>query len=228
MRKRDKPGSYRLLDRGGTVILSGVKLNGERVKIPGLSRQDASEIAAKLFPSPMADSVPLAVPGPWSAPAAPRSDLDDFFNDPTWKDSGVQPLRPEFRSALNDSMNVGQPPIATAASPIDAEKRAKQAKQAKSLMELAGVGWAAGSVWMGRQTCERFDKEPPSPNPKQVNDLADVTKETFAEWFGDREVKPWQMMFLLTIGIPISMVLQAKPRKSKELQAESPGLKSLP
>jgi hypothetical protein len=116
-------------------------------------------------------------------------------------------------------------PTGTAPTPKDVEeKRVKRAKQAKSLMELAGISFAAGDVWLARKVCDRAGKEPLNPNARQVNDLAEVTKETLAEWFGDREVKPWQMMFLLAIGIPISMLIQS-PKKVAQPDAK---LKSVP
>lgn len=234
MRKPDKPGTFRIVNNGGTVTLTGRKVNGDRVRIPLLSRQEAEDIASKLFPSiGLIPGAPLLTPEPFRSdvPLHQRSDIPvadfpeqaDFWNGP-----GVK----KDPSALNASMGIPSlPPSTPVTSVEEAEKKAKRAKNAKSLMELAGVGWAAGSVWAGRAICERTDKEPPNPNPKQVNDLADVTKDTLSEWFGDREIKPWMMMFLLTLGIPISMLLQAKPRKpSKDLPEVKSGgnLTSLP
>ena len=213
MRKPSKPGTFRLLDKGGTVTLSGTKLNGDKVRIPLLSRQDAQEIAAKLFPNITLPGLPLAAPIEFRSTVPPS--LDDF-----WGTAGS----PEKTATLNASMGI--PPAgptiplpSTVLTTEEVEKKAKRAKNAKSLMELAGVGWAAGSVWVGRAACERFEKDAPNPNPRQVNDLSDVTKETLSEWFGDRDIKPWMMMFLLTLGIPVSMLLQARPKK-KEVSGE--------
>jgi len=224
MRKPSKPGTFRILDKGGTVTLSGTKLNGDKVRIPLLSRQDAQDIAAKLFPAVVGilPNLPLAAPIEFRSPT-PLS-LDDFWGSST----------PEGTANLNASMGISPIPSVTPPPVVntdDIEKKAKRAKNAKSLMELAGVGWAAGSVWVGRAACERFEKDPPNPNPRQVNDLADVTKETLSEWFGDRDIKPWMMMFLLTLGIPVSMLLQARPRKKeKEVSGSQTGetLRSLP
>lgn len=84
------------------------------------------------------------------------------------------------------------------------------------------MGYAAGTVALSRRMVVSAGKEPVNPNPKQVNDLADCTKETLIEWFGDREIKPWQMMFLLTIGIPAAMWLQSpkvKPEDKRNLKS---------
>ena len=225
MRKSDKPGTYRILNKGGTHTLSGVKVNGDRVKISDLSYSDAEAIAARLFPSIGAiPNMPLIAPEPFRASSS-------FDDDSFWSTSTAKPT-PEATASLNASLGIKPgPTIPLPASVLTADeqdKKAKRAKNAKSLMELAGVGWAAGSVWVGRAACERFDKEMVNPNPRQVNDLADVTKETLSEYFGDRDIKPWMMMFLLTLGIPMSMLLQAKPKKPSKELAESPTLKSVP
>jgi len=224
MRKRDAPGTYRILNRGGTVVLSGVKASGERVKIPNLSRHEAESIAVKLFPA----SGFVAKP----SPTVNDNDLDAWLNDdPNWKP--VDRIKADDTGAVppNATMGVGQSPPAPeppkpTTSADDVEKKAKRAKHAKSLMELVGVGWAGGTIWIGRKTCERLDKEPPMPNPRQVNDLADCTRDTLTDYFGDREIQPWMMMLLLSIGIPLSMVMQAKPKKA--LPAAERDLKSIP
>jgi len=108
------------------------------------------------------------------------------------------------------------------------EKRIKRAKHAKSMAEMGGIAYAAGDVWLARRITSAAGKEPVKPNPTQVNDLADVTKDMITEWFGDRDIKPWQMMLLLSFGIPIAMLLQspkAKP-KADETKQDSP-LKSV-
>lgn len=211
MRKKTAPGSYRILPRGNTYLLSGVTTTGNRIKVPGLSLLDAKAMATQLFASPTIG--PITPPLPQSvAPPSTAPVLDDY---------GLPAIRttPVQSQTLNASLGISGPPSAVppvAKPPVDdgeADKRVKRAKQAKSLMELAGVAWAAGDVWMGRRLLEWRECEPLLPNPRQVNDLADVTKETFAQWFGDRTVEPWQMMILLSIGIPMSMLLQARKRK---------------
>lgn len=228
MRRKDKPGSYRIVDRGGTHMLSGVKVSGERVKIPGLTRDDAEAIAARLFPTIGGiPNMPLLAPEPFRMATASPFDDDAF-----WSSTAAKPT-PEVTASLNASMGIKPGPTiplpATVLTAEEQEKKAARAKNAKSLMELVGVAGAAGDVMLGKKACEFFDKDPSvNPSPRQVNDLADSIKETLTGWFGDREIKPWQMMMLLAIGIPAAMVIQAKPAKPKAALAESPtGLKSV-
>ena len=182
-------------------MLSGVRANGERVKVKGLSRDDAEAMAARLFP--LAPLSGLA-PKPQENEA-----LDDF---------GLPPLRVSPAVVASAAPPFAGPLPQPAQAPIDnAVTKAKKARQAQSLMELTGMGWAAGTVWCGRKLTERAGKEPVKPSPKQVNDLADSTKDTLTEWFGDRDIKPWQMTILLTIALPASMLIQSP--KKKELPA---------
>jgi hypothetical protein len=81
---------------------------------------------------------------------------------------------------------------------------------------------------LARKLCERFDKEPLKPDPKQVNDLRDSIKDTLTDWFGDREIQPWQMMILLGIGLPLTMLIQAKKVAPKEEPKKEGALKSVP
>lgn len=183
-------------------MLSGVRANGERVKVKGLSRDDAEAMASRLFP---------LAQGLGTKPE-PNQALDDF---------GLPPLRvsPDVVASAAPPINqpVAQP------SPIDnAVAKAKKARHAQSLMELTGMGWAAGTCWTGRKLTERAGKDPVKPSPKQVNDLADSAKDTLTEWFGDRDIKPWQMTILLTIAIPVSMLIQSPKKKElPKAQTES-------
>lgn len=226
-RKPDEPGTYRIKRQPqGTFLLSGVSKTGKRLKFPGLSYGDAERTALEVFGAPPGmPTTPLVVS------PAPNRPLADDWGLPI----GVSV---DTAASVNSSLGVPLATVVAAAglpqstiAPIvstedEAVKRVKRAKQAKSLMELAGVSWAAGSVWAGRRMTEAADKDAVSPNPRQVNDLAEVTKESLTEWFGDREVKPWQMMFLLTIGIPLSIFIQS-PRKKKE-KVVPDHLKSVP
>lgn len=220
-RKPDEPGTYRIkLQPSGAFLLSGVSKSGKRLKFPGLSYGDAERTALEVFGAPPGVPTTPLVVGPastkviedWGLPIGVSVDTAAQVNSSL----GV-PTVPVSGTALI-------PTIAPIVSEDETAKKVKRAKQAKSLMELAGVSWAAGSVWVGRRMTDAADKDPVSPNPRQVNDLAEVTRETLTEWFGDREVKPWQMMFLLTLGIPLSIFIQS-PRRKKEKVAD---LKSVP
>lgn len=197
LRTPDKPGSFRIVPKAGALMLSGVRANGERVKVKGLSREEAEGLAAKLFPLPS---------------LAPKQ-----FDDQPLDEFGLPPLRVSpsvVASAAPPNNSLPSTGGGVAASPAAAVDKAKKARQAQSLMELTGMGWAAGTVWAGRALTERAGKEPVKPNPKQVNDLADSTKDTLTEWFGDRDIKPWQMTILLTFGIIGSMLIQSPKKKT--------------
>ena len=224
-RTADKPGTWRVKQRGGEYVLSGVDQSGKRVKLVKSSRMDAEALGNAIFGN--GQTTPVVTPPVSSSHIGPVPtgpvQLDDFGLPITLR------VSPETVASVQQSfgLGTGQPGPTVAASPTPKEveeKKVKRAKQAKSLMELAGISFAAGDVWMARKVCDRAGKEPVNPNSRQVNDLAEVTKETLAEWFGDREVKPWQMMFLLAIGIPISMLIQS-PKKATVPDAK---LKSVP
>jgi hypothetical protein len=224
-RKPDRPGTYRVLDRNGRYVVSGVRPDGQRVKMRAENRIEAVKLGETLFGGSSPVSTPI---GP--IPSAPQS--------ATATDDWGVPIRvsPEVAASVAASFNLNgpggsgvgtgpTPSIDPAVTKDETEKKIRRAKQAKSLMELAGVGYAAGVCIVSTKAVSKVSSTPSKPNPKQVNDLADCTKETFIEWFGDREIKPWQMMFLLTLGIPIAMYLQSP--KDKKQQAE-PKLKSVP
>lgn len=211
-RTADKPGQYRITPKRGAFMLSGVRANGNRVKIAGLTRDEAQQTADRLFANHSAinpDGLKTAIDSVGLPP------LDDYGLpllkvSPTIAAAMAPP--PQSNTKSSDSI------IKPADTP---EKKELRAKQAKSLMELAGVVWASGDVWIGRKLTERAGCEPVMPNAKQVNDLREVTKETLTDLFGDTEIKSWQMMFLLSIAIPASMLIQS-PRKPKPKEETSP------
>lgn len=217
-RTPDKPGTYRIKRHAdGTHTVSGKRLNGTRVKIPGFGTREEADLQARsLFGFGGINKIP---PLPTVPPPSGSEPLDSF---------GLP--RITVASLPNFGAAAGKP----APKPeTEEEKRKKKMNdQAQSLMELGGVAWAAGSVWLGRKACDRLNKERIQPNPEQTKQLAAVTKETLIEWFGgDKVIKPWQMMVLLTIGIPLSMVLQARPLPKPQTPAakpEEPNLRVVP
>lgn len=224
-RPPDKPGTYRVKPKGGMFVLSAVDAGGKRIKLEVSSREQGERLARDILGINDRVDNPLGGIGTiqQSSAPAPQTTLDDFGLPINLK------VSPETVASVQQSFGLGAgvtpTPQTQTPTPKEVEdKKVKRAKQAKSLMELAGISFAAGDVWIARKVCDRAGKEAVNPNPRQVNDLAEVTKETLADWFGDREVKPWQMMFLLAIGIPISMLIQS-PKKAIESEAK---LKSVP
>jgi hypothetical protein len=56
------------------------------------------------------------------------------------------------------------------------------------------------------------------PDSKELKKLADNVKDGITETFGDTEVGPWTMVFLLTFAIPFSMFLQSRKLTPEELE----------
>ena len=200
-RTPDKPGVWRILDRGKGLTLSGVNAQGRRVKVPVNSRDEAEKLAVSLFP-----------PLEGTKPAISAWEETDDFGLPV----SIKPSADAVSSA-NAKLGIpapGEPvPPTTTALAVRDENKARKAKQADSLMEMIALGAGAGVVMGGVKLCEIRDKVPVKPNPKQVNDFTDSTAETLRGWFGDRDIKPWQMMILLGLGIPLTMLIQAKPKE---------------
>lgn len=225
-RTADKPGTFRIRDKGGTFLLSGVTKSGRRVKIPCDSRYDADKLAQSLFPSAISvtKELPKAVPAEattvddWGIPIR----ISQSSVDSTNKTLGIGPL-PKVDTSAQPGVNQA-PKVETSE---EKEKKEKRAKNAKSLMELAGIAGAAGDVLLARKLCERAHKEPVKPNPKQVNDLAESIKDTLSDMFGDRDIKPWQMMILLALGIPMAMLIQSPKKKPEKEENGKPQLKSV-
>lgn len=222
MRTPDKPGTFRVVSsRKGGYMLSGVRFDGSRVKIRDPSRIPLERMARSIFGSGGGSPVISPIASPTVSPSAV----------PTVDDWGL-PIRVNASNVDSLNASLGVKPVEPSLPPPDVEeeneRKLKRAKNAKSLMELAGVAWASGSVWAGRRVCEKTGRQPVSPSTEQVRDLRDVTRETFSEWFGDHEVAPWQMMLLLSFGIPLSMFLQSPKRKLTEEERAKASLKSVP
>jgi hypothetical protein len=223
-RTADKPGTFRVSQkRDGSFLLSGLRTDGSRVKLRVASKAEGENIGKNLFPAKMEASVD------WDR-------VDDFGIPVRVNDAGI--------AAANAKLGVPTPlptPTQPTASPVasgtavakvdpkqvesDAEAKARKQKQAKSLMEMIGIAGAAGDVMLAVKLTKFAGKEPVKPNPRQVNDLADSMKDTLTEWFGDRDIRPWQMTILLALGIPLAMLIQSpakpKPSEGQESQKQS-------
>lgn len=228
MRKPDRPGSYRVVSKGGRLLLSGVRSDGQRVKMWVKDRNEGDTLGRSLFGSSSDAGI-----GPIQTPIPPPVRHVDEWGFPV-------KISPEVAASVAQSFGIK--PTPTTPGPVqppapddkeEKEKKERRAKHAKSLMELAGVGWAGGTVMVSNRWVKGMGKEPVKVNPRQVNDLADSTRDTLIEWFGDRDIKPWHMMLILTLGIPMSMYLQS-PKSKEQLEKEArekagaPNLKAVP
>jgi hypothetical protein len=221
----DKPGTFRIRPgKHGGKRLSGVRLDGRRVRLDGLSDSEADRLANELFPKPAQEPEPVQ-------PIASWDQVDDW---------GFPKISDDTLASVNKTMGVSPDGQAVKKeepkkeTPEEIEKRERRAKNAKGLMDLVSVAGSAGLVMVSRRITEAADKEPVKPDPKQVNDFRDNLRETLTDMFGERGIPPWQMTILLLCGIPISMLLQS-PRKKKIEESEKPtqassssGLKSVP
>ena len=230
MRLPDKPGTYRVVPRNGKWMLSGVRWNGSRVKVRDLSRVEAEKMGRDIFGggTPAPTSV---IPGVTHKFALGKDgDPLPLGAIPVIDDWGL-PIRikDENVAGLNAAFGIAPPPVVPQQPSAEEEaKRERRLSNAKSLMELGGVTWAMGSVWAGRKLCERTGREAPMPSKTQVKDLQEVTQETLIDFFGnDVGLKPWQLMILLSLGIPFSMFLQARKLPPSE-DKKADHLKSVP
>jgi len=224
-RQPDKPGTYRVRpSKDGGFKLSGVKSNGERVRMSGFtSSSQAEDLARTLFPKTTAVATAVA---DWS-------NTDDWGLPLRVTDDTIASVAKVFNPAQPDKPpeTVAVIPPKPEPTPEERERKEKRTKNAKSLMDLVGIGVAAGDVMLGRKLCDAVDKDPVKADPKHVNDLRENTREALQEMFGDSEVEPWKMAILLALAIPLGMLIQS-PRK-KKLPAEDHGtvtdrLKSVP
>ena len=223
-RQPDKPGTYRIRDgKDGRKKLSGVRADGTRFRMGGLSAVEAQDLADRMFPS---GGNAFGVRVDFSKPEETKTD-DWGFPIRVSEDTVVSVAQtlniPKLPDAAAISKIIDKPPEPTRE---EIEKKERRAKNARSLMDLAGIAGAAGDVMLARKLCERVGKEPVKPDTKQVNDLRDSIKETLTELFGDSEISPWKMMILLAIGIPLSMLIQS-PKKKEPDPEKKPDLKAV-
>lgn len=210
-RKPDEPGKYRIKRKlDGTWWLGGLQKSGKRVRSSFESEKEARDAARVLFPQ----SPPVVVTAPreppkddWGLPIAIGDSTAAAFN----ANLGVPPPPPPIPE--------GAPPEPAPPDPDEAAKREKQKKQnlenAKSLCEMLGIGWAAADVWAGNRVIEWRGKEPVRPAPSQVKGVANAMSIALQSTFGDMEVGPWTMCFLLTLALPCAMVMSATKDKPK-------------
>ncbi len=206
-RSPDKPGTFRVRPaKSGGYRLSGVRKDGTRVRMGGLSEMEANELAGRLFPKA----------APIIAAATEWTKTDDWGLPLTVSDETIGSVAAAFKipDPNQPKVETSIAEIPRAPSPEETAKKEVRTKNAKSLMDLVAVGVAAGDVMLGRKLCEAVDKDPVKVDPKHTQDLRNNTREALQEMFGDSEIEPWKMAVLLGIAIPLGMLIQS-PRKKK-------------
>lgn len=249
-RPADIPGKFRVKSRSdGDWLLSGITLAGKRIRQRHGSEIEALRAGATLFRREEPGAVPPAVATPTTQPSAPptTSPLDDW---------GL-PRVDELRAAnVNKIFGLPGPGAQPAAPPVDEVAKARKAAEEKAAAEVAnklkaknveryrelcdllGIGYVmgvrVGSEWLTR----RVGKEPVKTSKGHVTKLQEYTRDTLVDLIGERQLKPWQMMVLLTVAMPVSMMIQSpridRPQPlstaapgSATAQPASPGLKSV-
>lgn len=222
-RPPDKPGTYRIKETpDGKWRVSGVRGDGERVRDAFRTELEAREFSERTFSgytAPIVQRAPVTEAPPTDEWGVPIGGASAFK------------VTPDIASGVNATLGLPTfgPNGPTKPSEILPPEKKKEIKnRSDSLAGFVGLGWAAGTVIVGKKVADAAGKDTSAykPNPKQMNDLADSVKDTIASWFGDREIKPWQMALLLTIAIPTTMLIQC-PNKPPE-SLPSGNLKSVP
>jgi hypothetical protein len=220
MRTADKPGTYRIRQKGSEWFLSGVTQTGRRVKQTFDSEGDARSAVSFFFPSRSATAF---VP-PSTAPTLPS--VDDWGIPLVQADTaaavadamGFKPAHPTTPLPAGGAPLLQDLPIQLS-NPEDDKKARENRERAKTLCEFLGVAWASGDVWIARRMTRSLGKDPVNPSTKQVNKLADAGQEALSSLFGDREIGPWTMALLLSISLPVAMILQSPKAAPKTLEA---------
>jgi hypothetical protein len=200
-RTPDKPGKYRVKQKGLEWVLSGVRMDGRRVRLHFGSETEAKENAGRLF---------------GSEPTAPLNQKLDEWGIPVSVD--FPNIGPETVNAVASAMGIPTADAKPETPKVDDKKAEENRKRAKSLCEFLGIAWASGDVWLARKMTTSLGKDPLNPSKSQVNTLADAAQTALTDLFGDRQVGPWTMAILLSIALPVSMMLQSPPKKKEDSQ----------
>ncbi len=226
-REPDKPGSYRIKPKGEGWQVSGVDVDGARVKFVKRTLGDAEEAARSIF----GNVAPIGVKVPeLGAPRTPLEPLGTPLDAPA-DDWGLPAgIKINAQTASMFAPKVPDPGAAPGAAPAPAptdeqkkaekeraEKQEKRRDNAKSIAGMIGYGYAMGLVYVTRTSMEE-SRAVVRPDSKELKKLQENVKDGITETFGDTEVGPWTMVFLLTFAIPISMWLQSRKLTPEELE----------
>lgn len=218
MRQPDRPGSFRVTPKAGQWRMSGVTLSGDRVKASYGTEAEARRAGDALVGTPSMLGVKAPI-----VDTAPQATLPtDDWGLPIGLKVNPETIR-AFAPAVAPGAGTATPTSPASPAPqITAEEAAKKARRlarAKTLAEMLGVGYSAGVCFSARKWNDASDRTEVKPSPKHANELADSLADGIKDTFGDREVGPWTMTFLLTISIFLSVRMQSRPLTKEELDA---------
>jgi hypothetical protein len=210
MRQPPSPGTFKVTPRkDGGFVLAGVRQDGTKHRVKVQTLTEGHTLGRSLFQG-------LTMPQPGGV-TLPNVDVA--------KDEFGLPVGFKLPQVSAETISSAAPsPAPPAPAPLPLTPRQSNAK---SLMELFGIAGAAAPVYLANKYLEPRYETVPKPSKKQMNDLADEIKLALQESFGDREVGHWTMAFLLAIGIPVSMWIQASGPKKLKAEA-TPNLQSVP
>jgi hypothetical protein len=205
-RTPDKPGTFRVKQKGGMWAVSAVDRAGKRVRVSFATEEQARRMGESITGMP---SVSPETPTVQSQPQTVQ--LDDF-GLPVTPAIGDDTLR-----AVGQSMGVPVAPssVQPPKPPMDAEKQAKAKQRAKTICEFLGVGVASADVWVARKMTISLGKDPVNPSAKQVGNLAVAWQDALSDVLADRTIGPWTMAILLSLALPASMMLQSPKKVEK-------------
>lgn len=216
MQLKARPGTFKVSQkRDGGFVLAGVRQDGSRVRFKVGTLTEGHTLGRSLF-----QGAPVQPLGVVKGPELSETKLDEFglpvdFKLPTVSEATVQ---------------AGAPPVPPTTGPIESPKKLERTQNAKSLAELISIAGAASPAYLANKFLEPRYENVPKPSKKHMNDLADELRAAITESFGDREVGHWTMVFLLALGIPVAMWIQASGPKKREVvpPLPSPNLQSVP
>jgi hypothetical protein len=208
------PGTFKVKpSKAGGFVLSGVRADGSRHRVKVGSLTEGHTLGQTMFAG-----IPHAAPRPAGVVTSPqpRPEVDEF---------GL-PAAYTLPQVSAETVKEGAPPPAPPAPPPAALVTTRRSN-ANTLSELLGITAAGGVAYLSNQFLEARYETVPKPSKKHLSDLAEEIKLGIQQTFGDREVGHWTMAILLTLGIPISMWIQASGRK-KPKENGSPNLQAVP
>ena len=235
-RPADTPGKWRVRRRNdGDWLLSGLTSAGKRIRQRHGTEIDALRAGAQLFPreGSGASQPPAAAPGGTTpSPAPPTTTPFDDWDFPRVAQGGgaavnnILGIKPPTTPPPGAEQPKGAPPKDEVKAARDAKVKKENVERYKELCDLLGIGWVMGTRYLSEWATRSVGKEPCAVSKGHALKLREAARDTFVDLFGEVELKPWQLMILYTLAMPISMMLQSKaatPPAASPAPATAPG-----